>query len=132
MGRELVSRRAALTAVAGLSAVAGCLDGDCRTVVDRTVTVERSGFRVFDADAEAGQRLYVRLRRIEGPSARLFVFDPDEEPLLELEDVERIERIFELTDDGSYSVVTENDSSTDVGEWLTTVTVYRGWCSDVF
>ncbi len=133
MGREVVSRRAALGVVAGLSAVAGCLDdGDCRTVVDRTESVERSGLRVYDADAEPGQRLYVRLRRIEGPSARLFVFDPDEEPLLELEAVDRIERIFEITTGGSYSVVTENDSTTDVAEWQTTVAVYRGWCSDVF
>ena len=133
MGREVVSRRTALGVVAGLSAVAGCLsEDDCQTVVDRTVSVERSGHRVYDVDAEAGQRLYVRLRRSEGPSARLHVFDPNEEPLLELQDVDRIERIFEITDGGSYSVVTENDSSTDIGQWLTTVAVYRGWCSDVF
>lgn len=133
MGRELVSRRAAIAAIGGLPAVAGCLaESDCRTVIDRTETVDRNDLRVYDADAEAGHRLYVRLRRIEGPTARLFVFDPAEEPLLELQDVDRIERIFEITEGGTYTVVTENDSRSDIGRWLTTVAVYRGWCSDVF
>lgn len=133
MGRKLVSRRSALAAAVGLSAVGGCLDDrSCRTVVDQTETVERNGLRVYEADAEPDQRLYVRLRRIEGPRARLQVFDPDEEPMVNLEDVDRIERVFEISDSGTYSVVTANESSIDVGQWLTTVAVYRGWCSDVF
>lgn len=133
MGRKLVSRRAALAAVAGLSAVSGCLDDrSCRTIVDQTESVERSDLRVYDADAEPGQRLYVRLRRIEGPPAQLGVFDPHEEPLIELRDVDRIERIVEIDDEGVYSVVTANDSSSEIGQWQTTIAVYRGWCPDVF
>jgi len=133
MGRELISRRAALAAVAGLSAVGGCLDDrHCQTIVDATETVERRGLRVYDVDAEPGQRLYVQLRRIDGPPARLSVFDPNEEPLVERRDVDRIERVIDTVETGTYSVVTENDSSTEVGQWLTTVAVYRGWCPDVF
>lgn len=134
MVRELVSRRTVMTATASLSVgVAGCLsDGSCETVVDATESVERSGLRVYDAEAEPGQRLYIRLRRIEGPSPRLRVFDPAEEPLIELRDVDRFERIVDIDDAGVYSVVTENDSSTEIGQWLTTVAVYRGWCPDVF
>jgi len=134
MVRELVSRRALMTAAASLSVgAAGCLsDSSCETVIDTTETVERNALRVYDAEADAGQRLYVRLRRIEGPPARLRVFDPTEAPLVELRDIERIERTFEITEAGSYSVVTENNSSTDAGQWLTTVAVYRGWCPDVF
>ncbi len=133
MVRELVSRRA-VVASTGLSvALAGCLaDGSCETVVDETETVERNGIRVYDADATAGQRLYVRLRRIEGPPARVSVFDPAEEPLLERQDVDRIERIVEIADAGVHSVVTQNNSSSDTGRWLTTVAVYQGWCSDIF
>ncbi len=133
MVRKPISRRAVMTATASLSVgVAGCLsDGTCETVVDTTEAVERNGLRVYDADAESGQRLYVRLRRIEGPRARLRVFDPDEEPLVELQDVDRIERRIDIRDPGRYNVVTENAAS-DTGQWLTTVVVYRGWCPDVF
>ena len=134
MVRELVSRRTVVATTVGLPvALAGCLsDGSCETVVDETETIERSDIQIYDVDAEAGQRLYLRLHRIEGPRARLAVFDPDEEPLVELRDVERIERTVDLTDTGRYSVVTENNSRTDAGRWLTTLVVYRGWCSDVF
>jgi len=123
-----------MMATASLSVgVAGCLsDGTCETVVNGTETVERNDLRVYDAEANPGQRLYVRLRRLDGPPARLGVFDPEEEPLVELQDVERLERIFEIPDSGTYSVVTENDSTADVGQWLTTVAVYQGWCPDVF
>jgi len=133
MVRELVSRRTLITATAGLSAAAaGCLsDGTCETVVDQTETVERNGVRIYDAEAQAGQRLYVRLNRYEGPAVRLTVFDPAEEPVVELQDVERLERVVDITNAGRYSVVIENDS-TDVGQWLLTVVVYRGWCPDVF
>jgi len=60
------------------------------------------------------------------------VFDPSETPLIERHGVDRLERTIDITDAGQYSVLTENDSSTDTAQWLTTVTVYRGWCSDVF
>ena len=133
MGREWVSRRTALAAVAGLSTVGGCLDNrHCETVVDDTETVERNGFQIYNAEAEPGQRLYIRLQRLEGPPARLSVFDPSETPLIERHGVDRLERTIDITDAGQYSVLTENDSSTDTAQWLTTVTVYQGWCSDVF
>ena len=129
----VLSRRALMAATAGLSVGgAGCLsDGSCETVVDRTERVERGGFRVYDADTEASQRLYIRLRRIEGPGVLLRVFDPAEEPVVERRDVERLERVVDVTEPGRYSVMIENDS-TDVGRWQITVVVYRGWCPDVF
>lgn len=134
MVRQSVSRRAVVAAAAGLpAALAGCLDdGSCRTVVDGIETVGRNGIRVYDVEAKAGQRLYVGLRRHEGPRASLAVFDPDEEPLIELAEVDRTERRFEINRSGVYSVVTQNNSTTDAGQWATTIVVYRGWCADVF
>ena len=87
---------------------------------------------IYDADVEAGQRLYVRLRRVEGPRASVSVFDPSEEVLLSRRNVDRLERVFEITEPGTYAVVTRNESSGDVGRWETTVAVYRGWCSEIY
>ncbi|MFW6321845.1 MAG: hypothetical protein ACOC0Z_08325 [Halohasta sp.] len=134
MGRDSCSRRSLLAATAvGAATLAGCVDeGRCRTVFDGTAKVPREEVEIYDADAEAGQRLYVRFRRIEGPRASLSVFDPNEETLLSRRDVDRLEEVFEISEPGTYPVVTRNESSSGRGRWETTVVVYRGWCSDVY
>lgn len=135
MVRETVSRRSLLAAIgAGTTAsVAGCTgSGSCRTITEGIETVERGGMRVYDVDAVADQRLYLNLQRRSGPQANLTVFDPAEEPILQLEDVDRLERVLEITEAGTYVVVTRNESTTTRAKWETTVAVYRGWCADVF
>lgn len=134
MVREVVSRRALMAAAASLPVgVAGCLsDSHCEPVVDSVETVGRTEIRVYDVEAERDQRLYVSVRRYDGPRATLIVFDPDEQPLVELADVDRIERVIEITEPGRYIVMTRNDSPTDTAQWATTVAVYQGWCADVF
>ena len=132
MVREKCSRRSLLAAV-GTASLAGCVgEGSCRTVFEGTAEVRRKGMAIYDADAEAGQRLYVRLQRADGPRATVSVFDPAEEVLLSRRNVDRFERVFEITDPGTYAVVTRNESSTSRGQWETTVAVYRGWCADVY
>ncbi|MEA1930522.1 MAG: hypothetical protein U9O06_03120 [Euryarchaeota archaeon] len=133
MVRNRCSRRSLLAAAVGATSLAGCLqEGSCRTVHEGTAEVRRKGMEVYDADAEAGQRLYVRFRRVDGPRASLSVFDPSEEPLVNRENVDRFEEVIELTETGQYAVVTRNESSGDIGRWETTVAIYRGWCSDVY
>jgi len=133
MVRHRCSRRSLLAAAVGATSLAGCIqEGSCRTVYEGTAEVRREGMEIYDADAEAGQRLYVRLRRVDGPRASLSVFDPSEEPLVNRENVDRFERVFEISEPGTYAVVTRNESSGDIGRWETTVAVYRGWCSDVY
>jgi len=134
MVRETCSRRSLLAATAvGAATLAGCVDeGSCRTVFEGTAEVRREGMEIYDADAEAGQRLYVRLRRVDGPRATVSVFDPAEEVLLSRRNVDRLEEVFEITEPGTYAVVTRNDSSAGRGQWETTVAVYRGWCADVY
>ena len=133
MVRTRCFRRSLLAAAVGATSLAGCVDeGSCRTVYEGTAEVRRKGIEVYDANAEAGQRLYVRFRRVDGPRATISVFDPNEEVLVSRENVDRLERVIELTETGLYAVVTRNDSSGDVGRWETTVAIYRGWCSDVY
>ena len=134
MVRQQLSRRSVLTTAAAVpAALAGCLqEGHCETVIDRTERVDRNSIRVYDTAAEAGHRLYIRFERIDGPAARLSVFDPTETPILQLQGVDRLERRLDITDPGRYSVVVGNDSTADHARWRMTVVVYQGWCPDVF
>jgi len=134
MVRERCSRRSLLAATAaGATGLAGCLtEGSCRTVFEGTAEVRREGMEIYDAAAEAGQRLYVRLQRVDGPRATVSVFDPSEAVLVSRTNVDRLEEVIEITEPGTYAVVTRNDSSTNNGRWETTVAVYRGWCADVY
>lgn len=133
MVRNRCSRRSLLAATVGATSLAGCIEeGSCRTVYEGVAEVRRNGMEIYDADAEAGQRLYVRFRRVDGPRASLSVFDPSEEALVNREHVDRFERVIELSETGLYAVVTRNESAADIGRWETTVAVYRGWCSDIY
>lgn len=133
MDRHRCSRRSLLAATVGATSLAGCIqEGSCRTVFEGTAEVRRKGMEIYDADAEAGQRLYVRLRRVDGPRASLSVFGPNEEALVNRQQVDRLERVIEISEPGTYAVVTRNESSEGTGRWETTVAVYRGWCSDVY
>lgn len=135
MVRHPISRRSLLTtAGAGVASLAGCAttgEESCRTVFEGVETVRWDSMQIYDVDAAAGQRLYVRLRRLDGPQPILSVFDPAEEPLVTAQ-VDRFERVIEIPKSGTYAVVTRNDSTASRGRWETTVAVYRGWCSDVF
>lgn len=134
MDRDSCSRRSLLAATAaGAASLAGCVsEGSCRTVFEGTAEVRREGMEIYDADAEPGQRLYVRFRRDDGPRASVSVFDPAEELLLNRRNVDRLEEVFEITEPGTYAVVTRNESSAGRGRWETTVAIYRGWCADVY
>lgn len=136
MVRHSISRRALLaTTAAGVVGLAGCTssgDGSCRTAFDGVAAVDSRNIEIYTIEATAGQRLYLGFRRREGPRARVGVYDPDEELLLGLEDVARLERVFEISEPGTYTVVTRNESTEGIGRWETTVAVYRGWCGEVF
>jgi len=136
MVRHPISRRSLLaTTAAGVAGLAGCTsagEGDCRTAFDGIATVDISSMEIYDIEAAAGQRLYLNFRRLDGPRASLSVFGPNEESLLRLQNVDRLERVFEVSEPGTYSVVTRNETTDGSGRWETTVTVYRGWCGDVF
>ena len=135
MVRKKLSRRSLLaaTSAATATALAGCTgEGSCRTIVSGAERVTGGSMRIYDVEAEAGQRLYIRFRRRSGPRAVLTVFDPDEERILGLEDVEELERTIDLTKTGTYAVVMRNDETATDGQWELTAAVYRGWCQDVF
>jgi len=133
MVRDRCSRRSLLVGAVGATSLAGCIqEGSCRTVYEGTAEVRREGMEIYDADAEAGQRLYVRFRRVDGPRASLSVFDPNERPLVTRQHVDRFQQVIDISESGTYAVVTRNESSGDTGRWETTVAVYRGWCSDVY
>ena len=134
MVRERLTRRSVLAA-AGVAAasVAGCTgEGSCRAVVDGTETVEPNTFELYEIEAEAGQRLYVMFRRLDGPQIHLSVYDPREEPLMAVAGVERIERVFDIDEAGLYSVVARSESTMDRSRWEATLAVYCGWCAAVF
>lgn len=136
MVRHSTSRRSLLaTTAAGVAGLAGCLtggDGSCRIGFDGIETVDVRSISIHTVEATAGQRLYLSFQRREGPRARIGVYDPDQQLLLGLEDVDQLERIFEITTSGTYTVVTRNESTDSSGQWETTVVVYRGWCGEVF
>jgi len=136
MVRDPLSRRSLLAAtVAGVTSLSGCTatgEGSCRTVFEGVETVRWDSMQIYDVEVEAGQRLYLRVRRLDGPQPIITVFDPAEETLLTAQDVDQFERVIEITESGPYAVVTRNDSTASRGRWETTVAVYRGWCSDVF
>lgn len=134
MVRKTISRRSVVAAAVSVTAsVAGCTGKEsCRTIFDGTERVETNSWRRYEVDAEAGERLYIELRRLSGPRPILIVLDPAEEPLVELSRVERLERVVDITETGLYTVVTRNGSTASSGRWKTTVAAYRGWCSDVF
>ena len=128
-----ISRRSLLAATAGATGLAGCVGGGaCRTVFDGTERVAAGEMRVYDAEAAAGQRLYLEFSRFDGASAAIGVFDGADEPVFRREGVDRFEEVVEVEEPGRYAVVTRNESNDASGQWKLLVAVYRGWCTDVF
>ena len=128
-----ISRRSLLAATASTAGLAGCVGGgECRTVFDGTERVAAGEMRVYDAEAAAGQRLYLEFSRLDGASAAIGVFDGADEPVFRREGVDRFEEVVEVDEPGRYAVVTRNESNDASGQWKLLVAVYRGWCTDVF
>lgn len=134
MVHERLTRRSLLAAASGVTAsVAGCTgEGTCRTVVDGAENVEPNTFELYEIEAEAGQRLYVLFRRLDGPQIELSVFNPREERLASVRRLDQLERVFDIDEAGLYSVVARNESATDSSQLEATLAVYHGWCADVF
>ncbi len=137
MGLRPRSRRSLIRAVGSLSVagLAGCTargDRACRVGYDGLDAVSAAEQRQYSVTLAAGERLYLRVRRRQGSRPTATVFTPTDEPLFEAGRIERLERVFDIEEPGSYTVLIQNTSTASDAQWETTVAAYRGWCSEVF
>ncbi len=137
MGSRPRSRRSLIRVVGSLSVagLAGCTargDRACRVSYAGIDTVRAAEQQRYSVAANTGERLYLWVRRQQGSRPTVTVLTPTDEPLFEAGRIERLERVFDIEEPGSYTVLIQNTSTASGAQWETTVAAYRGWCSEVF